>query len=405
MNNLPICPTPTATNCQQPGGTGCDPTMGPCPNPVTTNPVNSFSRPFMSGAANFKAFLDKHGNKPGEFFFVSWAGHVYKVMYDSTGIMDAKAPACGQVILVPQLLTYTEATATNKAAYLADSMAMQTMPSTIIEAIEDQFAPGVPAWIDKVRDSYGIVENGAFVIEMRPVSADYGHTTMQCPAPGNVVNNPTCDPAKGPCGPVNTGFQPFFFNGAVETARLSLASSNNMVGIVKDSTGNVTGTATMDPATLNFDTFHKYVVVSMQNNPGALFAFLAPLNAPGSLLIKNNMALVVPVGAPTSGGTSDSGKVVVDSTRPPPYKGTLDNVRTLLTLKGFRVKVGSPNGLTDAAVTPESLQSDGTLTFAVDATTASKIYIFLGDKMDPTKPMVTPTGDIVVAEKATVAGL
>lgn len=485
VTNLPICQSPTATNCQQPGTNTCDPTKGACTNPVntcpagqncngTTNPVNSFSKTFVGGVANFKMFLDKHGNKPGEFFNVQWGGHVYKVKYDSTGIMEAKAPACGQVILVPQLLTFTEATAANKAAYQSDSMAMQTMPNTIVEAIEDQFATGVPAWIDKVRDSYGNVVNGAFVIEMRPVPPDYGSATAQCqgmvtnpnptcdptkgnctvtpcdptrgncpvvgcdPAKGNcpvtcdpakgacpdpacdpakatcsVPCDPTkgncnvpCDPAKGNCGPATGGFQPALYNGALDAAKVALVNSKNMVGIVKDSSGNVAGTVEVDPATLMFDDVRKGMFVSMKNNPGSLFAFLASAGNQGQLLIKSNTPLVFPMPVQGPGNTvpPDTGKVVVDTTKPPFYKGPTENIRPLLSLKAFQVMVGGPNGLVSAKVNPETLRNDAGLTIVNDAGSDAKVYIFVGDKADPSKPMFTAAGDIVVMEKVAVAG-
>jgi hypothetical protein len=66
--------------------------------------------------------------------------------------------------------------------------------------------------------------------------------------------------------------------------------------------------------------------------------------------------------------------------------------------------VGPNMNPTGALVYPPSLKTDGSMTVIVDANNGANIYVFLGDKADPTKLMVDPAGNIMVSPRPTTAG-
>jgi hypothetical protein len=423
----------------------CDPSKGPCvtdPNqcppgavcgPVTNPGPTSFGRPFMGGAPNYRAFVaNKLSVKEGEYFYISMGGRVYRVKNDSTGVSNTLFPMCGQVALKLELLPMKDETDMSKQARNADSMSSQIGQSVLI-AMEDQFMAGMPAMLDKARDSYGDVHNNVLIVEMRPIGPDYGKTSTQCPT---VVQNPGCDPTKQVCGPVpgdtskcdpakqtctqpcdpskqvcqqpgNQGQAPLYL-GTLDAVKAALVTSNNLMGVVKDSTGAY-DRIEVDLASLVKDPMSQMVMVGDKNHTGK-FAFLSDFSDKMKLLIKDGypMAGKMP-NDPNQQPPQDTTKPVVtnpqpDTTKPPLYKGTVENLKNVLASKSNKVVVATPQGPVPAQVDPNSVQSDGTIATAVDANNSAMIYVFMGDKADATKPAIGPDGNILVTVKPTTAG-
>jgi hypothetical protein len=295
----------------------------------------------------FKNFLEKAAIKLDDYFYVSLSGHIYRVKYDSNHVQAAKMGMCGHVVLVPELLALKDASDSSRFLRQSDSMFLPTVTGTIFIAMEDQFAPGMPQVLPKAKDSYGEIRVNVFVVEMRLMGAAY-LTAAACPTnvgPGPVV----CDPTKGPCGPAT----------------------------VCDPLKGPCGPAPVcDP---------------LKGPCGP-----APVCDP---LVQTCPA---PVCDPTKG---PCGPVPSDTTKPQPYKGPVDKIAPALALKGNAVKVMTATGLVDAKVDPATIMTDGVISTVRDAVTPTKTYVFLGNKMDPTMPMLTPNNDIVVMEKGLVAGL
>ncbi len=431
----------------------CDPAKGPC------GPVNSFSKPFMSGSKIFKSFLDKALVEPGAYFYVQMGGKVFQVKYDSLHVQDAKAPMCGHVVLVPELIALKDETAISVAARNSDSMSLPTnLTGSIIVALEDQFVMGMPARMDKARDSYGDIRSNVFMVEMRPVSMDYGKTTMVCPANNGTINpvcdptkqtctvpcdptkgtcpepvcdptkttcpqpvcdptkttcpqpvcdptkttcpQPVCDPTKQVCGPV-VGGKPLPYLGAADMIGAALVTSGNKVGLVKDTTGNI-GTMMVDPTTVFWDDVKGTTTVK-EPGKAQLYLFAAEGTDQKKLRIFNGLPVVYP--NPDGTIPVDTNKVVPpDTLKPMPYTGPVSNIPEVLAFKQNKVKVMTPSGLVDATVNPATVISEGGLVQVKDASTSGRVYIFLGAKEDTTKPLLTPVGnDIVVQLKVTVA--
>ncbi len=464
VNNTPSCdpakgpcttnPNPACDPAKGPCTTNpnpaCDPSKGPCGNSGTT-PVTSFLRSFMSGAASFRTFVANAGVKPNEFFYLSINNRVYRVMNDSAHVMDAKSPMCGQVVLVPEAVPAVDESPAAKAAYSADSMSVSLSGSNLVLLMEDQFRAGAPNRLDKAFDAQGVIRANVFVAEIRPASPDYGHSTMVCPVNGSPVNpacdpgkgpcpvdtnkvacdpakstcpQPACDPAKGPCGPVTGGFKtPPLYKGALDLLKIALSTSNNRVGLVKDSMLNLAGKVDVNPASMAVEPNAR--VVSIMDAAGASKYLLLSANGDSlSLLIKEGMPLVVlrpaDSGAVPNNPPKDSTPVVnnppkdstpivnnppSDTGRPEIYTGSLDNLKNLLNAKQNKVMVASSSGAVPAQVNPQSVVFDGKLTTAFDANSSIKVYVFLGVKGDPTKPMLGPDGSILVAEKSALAGI
>jgi hypothetical protein len=82
----------------------------------------------------------------------------------------------------------------------------------------------------------------------------------------------------------------------------------------------------------------------------------------------------------------------------------LSVVQGVLTQKAYKVLVVSPNGSpVGAQVNGSTLHTDGDMTVVADQNSGS-IYVFLGLKEDPTKLMLDPAGNLMVAVKPTTAG-
>lgn len=452
--NQPVCDPAKGPCTTQPV---CDPTRGPCPTepvcdpskgPCTTQPVNNFSRTFMAGTMVFKQYLERAAIKPGDYFYVSIQGMVFRVLNDSTHMFNAKAPLCNQVVFLAEAIPAKSDSAHHKAAAEKDAMFLKSFPaSNLFLAIEDQFMAGNPARMDKARDNQGEIRSNVFVAESRPTPPDYGTSAMICPVNnGPIVNQPCdpnradclppCDPAKGPCGPVDTtqcdptrmtcpqpvcdpakgpcppatGFKAPIYMGAMDAVKIALQASQNQVGIVKDSAMNVSGKITINAGSLFFDQNTRMTLVSDLSGTGK-FMFLAEGTDPQKLLIRDGVPLVFP--KPMDGGTppvGDTTKPIVtnppvgDTTKPMAYKGGIETIRTILTSKNWMAMVATPQGPVAVEVDDGSLKTDGTITTFVEVGNPTRFFVVMGDKMDAFKPALTAAGDLLVMEKPVTAG-
>jgi hypothetical protein len=468
-NTNPTC-DPTRADCNtQPV---CDPAKGPC---GPTGPVNSFSKTFMAGTVVFKQALERSGIKEGDYFYVSMGGQVFRVKFDSTHVYNAKAPLCGQVVLVPEAIPAKSDSAQHKAAFDKDAASLKAVPSNnLIILIEDQFLAGIPARQDKARTTQGDIVSNVFVAEFRPVPGDYPNANMNCPVNnGPVVNcdpakgpccdptkgpcgpvdtnkvvcdpakqvcpQPNCDPAKGPCGPVDTnkvacdpakqtcpcdptkqtctqpvcdpakgpcgpadgGFKAPIFMGDMALLKQALITSNNQVGVVKDSTLTISFRVTVNPGSMMVDPNTRNTLIADQAGASKYLVLSEP-GDPKKLLIRDGVPVVFP--QPNNNPPNNNPPVGGDTTKPAPYKGSLATLESLLNAKGWAVQVATPQGPVLAHIDDASLKTDGTIFTAVDVANPAKVYVFMGDKMDAAKPALTPEGGILVMEKPVVAG-
>jgi len=485
---LPICPTATSTNCQMPPQGACDPSKGPCtsqpcdptkgpcvtdpnqcPAGTVCGPVNppptSYSRPFMSGAANYRMFVStKLSVKDGDYFFVSMGGRVYRVKNDSVNVSNAFSPMCGQVVLKLELLPMKDGTDASKQAHNVDSMSFQ-IGQSIVVAMEDQYIGGQPAIMDKARDSYGDVHNTVPLVEMRPVSLDYGKAGTQCPImTGPVVQNPPCDPTKGPCtqpcdpakgpcnppvdttkcdpakqvcttptcdptkGPCNQPCDPATANctqqpppggpqpymGSVDAVRAALVASNNLIGVVQDSTGAYIRIE-VNATTLIKDPVLQYVFVVDKLGTNK-YVFFADPSDKLKLAIRDNypMAAMPPNqqpdnNPPTNNPPPDTNKVVTnppsgDTLPPPVYKGTLENAQLVMNQMSWKADMRTPQGIVAVRLESTTLHFEGTVLVAGEAGNTAHLFIFLGEKADPTKLAKDAAGMALVMEKVLTAG-
>lgn len=436
----PACdPTRADCNVNNNPNTTCDPAKGPCNtcpagqtcNPVNNNPGTSFGRPFMAGTKVFNMFLERAAVKAGDYFFISMGGRVYRVKNDSLHVSNAKAPMCGQVTLVPEAVPAKDESEAAVNAYKNDSMGLQFGSSNRVFLMEDQFTAGVPNRLDKAFDAQGQIRLNVFVVEFRPVPADYGSSTMSCNN-GPIVNNPVdtnrvcdptkqtctvpCDPAKGPCGPNPGEGKAPLYKGSLDIVRTALSASNNLAGLVKDTLMNVSARITVNPASLMID----------QNTKVALIADLAGaskymfLSVPGDsskLFIKDGVPLVflrlndtgfVNNPADTAKPPVNNNPPIVnnpqDTAKPVPYMGSVENLKSLLASKSNKVRIPTPAGMLDAVVNPQSVHSEGALIIGVDASAETRVFVFMAPKADPTKVMLGPDGAILVMEKTLLAG-
>lgn len=133
--------------------------------------------------------------------------------------------------------------------------------------------------------------------------------------------------------------------------------------------------------------------------------FLAEPGDPNKLLIREGVILVMP--KPMNGTVppppGDTTKVVGDTAKPILYKGTIAFLKEILSNKGNEVRVMTPNGPQPAKVNPETIASDGVITTGLDASSSARIFVFIGDRMNPEKPMVTPEGFVGVQVKQSTA--
>ncbi|MEO6098684.1 MAG: Ig-like domain-containing protein [Fibrobacteria bacterium] len=452
-NTQPVCDPAKGPCNTQPA---CDPAKGPCnTQPVVTNP--SFNRTFMAGARNYRDIAGKFGYKVGEYVYVSLGGQVFRAKLDSVGISDAKAPLCGQVVLTLEAIPAKSDSAQHKDAFSKDEAVLRSVPSgNKVFAIEDQYMPGNPARMDKARDNQGEVRANVFVVEFRPVPAEYGMTTMVCQTNnGPIVNNPVCDPLKqtcpqpicdpakgacgpvdttrcdptkatctqpvcdptkstcpqpncdpanGPCGPATGGFRAPLYMGELTNLKTALLASSNMVGVVKDSTMTIELRILVNPGSMAFDAALKMTTIA--DAAGASkFLVLSEPNDPMKLMVRDGVVLVFP--KPNDAGNTNppvTNPPVADTTRPIVYKGTFNVLDGVLHSSDYRVKVQTPNGLVDATINDASLKTDGTIFTAAEFSNSARIFVFIGDKIDPTKPAMSQEGFPIVSEKPVTAG-
>ena len=440
-NTQPVCDPSRGPCTTQPV---CDPAKGPC----TTQPVNTFARTFMAGTVVFKQYLERAAIKPGDYFYVSIQGMVFRVLNDSIHLTNAKAPMCNQVVFLAEAIPAKSDSAHHKAAAEKDAMFLKAFPaSNLVFAIEDQFMAGNPARMDKARDNQGEIRSNVFVAESRPVPPDYGTSAMVCPINnGPIVNQPcdptkgfcppvdtakcdptrmtctqpcdpnradclpVCDPSKGPCGPTTGGFKAPIYMGPMETVKMALLASQNQVGIVKDSSMFVSGKITINAGSLFFDQNTRMTLVADLSGTGK-FIVLAEPNDPMKLLVRDGVPLVFP--KPMDGGNppvGDTTKPIVtnppvgDSTKPVAYKGGIETIKSILTSKNWMAKLATPQGPISIEVDDGSLKTDGTITTFGEVGNPTRIFVVMGDKMDPYKPALTASGDLLVMEKPVTAG-
>ena len=426
-NPNPVCdPTKAVCNTQ----TTCDPAKGPCNTEPVCDPTkgpcgnSTFAKAFMGGAPGFKNALSRAFVEPGGYFFVQMGGRIYRVKNDSNHVMDAKSPWCGQVVLALELIDPKDGSDSSKAAHKADSLGLPSFSGAVVVAIEDQFTSGVAASVEKARDSYGDIHTNVFMVENRPTPLDYGKLAANCQTNINPTCDPTkqtcnapcdstkpdcgvpCDPTKGtciapcdtsmgPCGSV-VGSKPLPYLGLPDPIKAALSISRNVVGLIKDTLGTFGGTLVVDPATLVSDAAN----LNRIKEPGKPrpYLFMAEAMDQKKLKLVNNMPVVYP--DPTWIPPTDTTVVSPpDTSKPVFYKGTMATIGPILTLKVNRVKVMTPNGPVDASVNPNTVLAEGGMFTVQDASSSTRVYVFLGDKADPTKLLMTPMGDVVVMPK------
>jgi hypothetical protein len=434
-NTNPAC-DPTRADCAVNTNPACDPAKGDCNtcpagqvcnnNPVNNNPTTSFGKPFMAGAPNFRMNLERYGYKAGDWFYVSLGGRVYRVKNDSDHVYNSLAPMCGQVVLVPEAIPAKDESDAAKAAFAADGLSLRTTESNRIFLMEDQFAAGVPGRLDKAFDAQGEIRANVFVVELRPLPADYGKSAINCNN-GPVVNQP-CDPAKGVCNPVDTAKvcdptrgpcgndKPPFYVGGLDPLKPILESTGNTIGVIKDSLNSPYIKVKVNPASLRVDQATRVVMVSDEAN-ASQYAVLASPSEPGKPLLRDGFPLAVlqpnqnpPIDNPnnpvdTAKPPVNNQPVVGDTSRPVPYAGTLDNLKTLLVQKSGVVMIATPNGAGPARVNVESLKLDGALYVASDINNGAMVYVFMAPSADPGKVMIGPDGNILVTPKQGVPPL
>ncbi|MBW8889494.1 MAG: Ig-like domain-containing protein [Fibrobacteres bacterium] len=481
VNNQPVCdPTKgscTTTNCD-PTKTNCSTDPNQCPagqvcNPAT-NPTTNYSRTYMSGAANYRMFVTaKLSLKDGDYFFVSMGGHVYRVKDDSVGVSNALSPMCGQVVLKLELLPMKDGSDVSKQAHNSDSMAFQ-MGQSIVVAIEDQYIVGQPAIMDKARDSYGDVHSIVPIVEMRPISLDYGKPGTQCPATNPIVQNPPCDSTKGPCNqpcdptkatctqpcdptkttcpqpcdptkatctqpcdptkttcnqpcdPTRTnctqpcdpatanctqpppGGQPQPYMGSLDLVKAALVASANFIGVVKDSTGAYFRVE-VNPLSLIKDPILQYVFVYDKAGASKYVLFADPSDKL-KLAIRDNYPMAAnPDQQPNNNPPTDTTHVVnnpppADTLPPPAYTGTQANLETVMTQRSWKADMRTLQGITAVRLDSASLHVEGNVFIAGEAGNVAHLFIFLGEKIDPTKLALDANSMVLVREKPLTAG-
>ena len=104
---------------------------------------------------------------------------------------------------------------------------------------------------------------------------------------------------------------------------------------------------------------------------------------------------------PPPGGTTPT-----DTTKPPVYRGSLTNLQAVLQSAGWVAKLmpPPPELPVDVKIASASLASDGQVFFAYEEGNPAKLFIFMGDRMDPTKPAMSADGKPIVAPKPLMAG-
>jgi hypothetical protein len=390
----------------------------------------------MAGAANYRMFVTNRLMVPeGEYFFVSMGGRVYRAKNDSVSVSNALFPMCGQVLLKIELLPMKDESDLSRQVRNADSIGMW-MGQNVVVAMEDQFRAGQPSRLDKARDSYGDVRSNVLIVELRPTPFDYGKTTNQCPAMnGPIVQNPCdptkgpcpidtakcdptrqtctqpppCDPALGPCGPVppvNNGQAPLYL-GSVDAVKAALVVSQNTIGVIRDSTG------AFDRVSVNLASLMKDPIsqmVGIADLAGAnKFAFMSDFTDKMKLLVKDGLPMAgrMPNQPPVNNPPPDTTNPVVtnpDTTKPPVYRGTLENLQAVLNQKNWKAVIPTPQGPVQVNLASTSLHMEGDIYVAADAGNAARLFIFMGDKMDPTKVALDPMGMPMVREKIVTAG-
>jgi hypothetical protein len=234
--------------------------------------------------------------------------------------------------------------------------------------------------------------------------------TQPCDPTKQVCTQP-CDPTKTNCGPSQPAGQPPLYMGSLDAVNAALSQSGNVIGVVKDSTGNyfrievAAGTAFKDP-------MMQYVMVSDKLGTNK-YAFAADPSDKLKLVIRDNLPMAVmvpnqqPVNnppPPTKDSTVAGTNPPPDTTKPPLYKGTLSDLQNVLNQKSWKVVMPTPQGPVPFNLDNNSLKFDGAVTFASESGNPAHVFVFLGDKMDPSKPAIDPTGMVLVVEKPLTAG-
>jgi hypothetical protein len=182
-----------------------------------------------------------------------------------------------------------------------------------------------------------------------------------------------------------------------------LNGSANAIAVIKDSLNAPYIKVTVNAASLRQDPTTRLVLVSDVPN-ASQYAIVALPSDPTKPMVRDGFPLAVlqPNQNPPINNPVDTTKpinnqpVAGDTSKPVPYKGSLDNLKTMLSGESVAVKVASPNGATSAKVNPVTLRVEGDLTVATDMNNPSLVYVFMAPSADPKRVLVGPDGTIVV---------
>lgn len=399
------------------GLTGQVPVAGePCPagqicntNP---NPGTSFGVPFIQGAKVFRDRLREIGIAADSTFYVSSNGQVMQVKNDSTGVSDAKAPWCNQVILKARIVMPTAPTDAEKQRF-ADMQKQLDEGRMLIVVLEEMAAPGKPVIIDKVLDATGEVRTRVIGVEARGTPPDYGTSTMVCQPAGNPIN--PC-PAGQICEPVNPnpgpGPGPIPGYTGSDTRIKEALVANGGIAVWYD-TAKVEKRVEVDVATLGRDSGSQFVFAMTKMQPAMRVVFLNNAGNPLEPAFSGNNPVVAPpgMGAPGPAPTCPAGQTCPTNPNPNPttgpvlFGGDVSIIKTLLTTKGNEVAMmtGPNTPPVGAVVNASSVRKEGTMVLVNDAADEMKVYIVLGDPGDPMKPMLA-NGVLAVAPRSLLAG-
>lgn len=386
-------------------------------------PTNSFGIPFIQGAKVFGERLREMGVTAGGTFYASANGQVMEVKFDSTGVSDAKAPWCNQVILKARIITPKEPTEADRVRY-ADMQKQLDEGRMLLVVLEEMAAPGKPVIIDKVLDPTGEVRFRVIGVEVRGTPPDYGTTTMACQPAGNPLP-PPC-PAGQTCTPTNPnpsipGPIPGY-SGTEDRIKQALVA-NGGIAVWYDSAKNEKRIE-VDVATLGRDSVTRFVVAMTKMQPAMRVIFL---NNAGNVLepaFAGNNPVVAPPGmgtqppppcpegqtCPTQPPPCPEGQTC--PTQPPPngtgptlFSGDPAQIRTLLSTQGNVVTMmtGPNTPPVSAVVSASSVRLEGTMVLVNDIADEMKVYVVLGEPTDPRKPMMA-NGVIAVAPRTLLAG-
>lgn len=395
---------PPATTC--PAGQTCN---------TTNPPATGFGRPFMAGVQGFRDNLSKMGVQPGATFYVSASGQVMAVVNDSSSIVPARTPWCGQLTVKGKLVL--PATFPSDADKMKFTEMQQQMDrgTTILIVLEDPAMPGRLSILDKALDASGTIRTQVIGVEPRGVPADY------------LTNSGVCNPTNPNPGPIDTtkvgpGPGPMVpgYSGADSTVKRALQNSAGVV-LWYDSV-RVEHRVEVDPNSVGRDTGSKFLFVMSKSQPPQRLVFLNQNNNPQVLALSGNYPIVAPVGGtnpqnppppppPDSTFTCPANqtcppKDTLAQQGPVPFRGNMDIVKQLLTASSgvASLATGTAQLPVGTPVSMASLRLEAGLTLVNDASDDSKVYVVLGVAADPMKPMINPAGNqVVVAPRNLIA--